>query len=56
MKCLENHTIKQVKEMSNEELIELWERIAKEKQAMDIRVTVVDMLEIMEDNKSEIES
>lgn len=56
MKCLEDYTIEQVKEMSYEELKVLWEKIAEEKHAMDMRATIVSMLEIMEANKSVIES
>lgn len=62
MKCLENYTIEQIKEMTLPELKVLWDNITEEKQAMDIRATVVDMLEIMaqnemmEDSKSVIES
>ena len=51
MKCLENYTIEQVKGLSREELIVLWTEINEEKQAMDIRATVVNMLEIMEAEK-----
>lgn len=54
MKCLENYTIEQVKEMSHSELIVLWNKIAEEKQAMNIQATVVDMLEIMEAKKISI--
>lgn len=56
MKCLEPYTIEQVKEMSHEELIVLWNKINEEKQAMDIRTTVVNMLEIMEAETPLIES
>jgi len=48
MKALEGYTIEQVKEMSPPELKVLWDIIVEEKQAMDIRATIVDMLEIME--------
>ena len=51
MKCLESYTIEHVKEMSYEELKVLWKNIAEEKQAMDIRATIVNMLEIMEAEK-----
>ena len=56
MKSLEGYTIEQVKEMSLSELKVLWDTIVEEKQAMDIRATVVDMLEIMESKKPLIES
>lgn len=56
MKCLEDYTIEQVKEMSHEELITLWNKITEEKQTMDMRATIVEMLEIMEANKSVIEN
>ncbi len=46
MKCLEGYTIEQVKEMSPPELGVLWGRIIEEKQPMDIRATIVDILEI----------
>ncbi|MBW1728959.1 MAG: hypothetical protein JRJ62_15630 [Deltaproteobacteria bacterium] len=55
MTCLENYTIEQVKEMSPSELKVLWNVIVEEKQAMDIRATVIDMLEIMEAKKPLIE-
>lgn len=48
MKCLESLTIGQVKEMTLPELKVLWNNITEEKQEMDIRATVVEMLEIME--------
>lgn len=54
MKCLEDYTIEQVKEMSHDELIVLWNKIIEEKQAMDIRATVVNMLETMEAEKISI--
>jgi len=55
MKCLEPYTIEQVKEMSSPELEILWNVILEEKRAMDIRATVIDMLEIMEAKKPLIE-
>lgn len=48
MKCLEDYTIEQVKEMSYEELTVIWNKIVQEKHEEDIRATVVNMLEIME--------
>lgn len=48
MKCLKDYTIKQVKEMSRSELGVLWDKIVEEKQEMDIRKTIISMLEIME--------
>jgi hypothetical protein len=48
MKCLEDYTIEHVKEMTYEELTVLWNRVVQEKQEMDIRATIVQMLEIME--------
>ena len=51
MKCLEQYTIEQVKEMSLSELRVLWDIVVEEKQAMDIRATIVSMLEIMEAEK-----
>ena len=56
MKCLENYTIEQVEEMSLSELKVLWDTIIEEKQTMDLRATIVDMLEIMENKKPLIES
>lgn len=56
MKCLEEYTIEQVKEMSPEELNVLWDNIIREKKAMDIKATVVDMIEIMNAKKPKIES
>ena len=56
MKCLEGYTVEQVKEMSYEELKVLWEKIVIEKQTMDMRHTIVDMLEIIEAKKPMIES
>jgi hypothetical protein len=51
MKCLEDYTIEHIKEMSYEELVVLWGKIVQEKQEMDMRATIVDMLEIMEAKK-----
>lgn len=56
MKCLEGYTIEQVKEMSPEEIGLLWSNIVEEKQTMDIRHTIIDMLEIMNAKKPMIES
>lgn len=56
MKCLEPYTIEQVKEMPPSELKVLWDIIVEEKQAMDMRITIVNMLEIMEAKKPLIES
>jgi len=56
MKCLENYTIEQVKEMSFPELKVLWDLVVEEKQTMDLRATIVNMLEIMEAKKPLIES
>jgi hypothetical protein len=56
MKCLERYTIEYVKEMTREELIGLWNEINEEKREMDLRATIVNMLEIMEAKKPSIES
>ncbi len=48
MKCLESLTIEQVKEMTLPELKVLWNNIMEEKEEMDIRATVVKMLETMD--------
>jgi hypothetical protein len=56
MKCLEGYTIEQVKEMTCEELKELWNNIAEEKWEMDIRHTIVDMIEVMNAKRPMIES
>ena len=56
MKSLEGYTIEQVKEMSYEELTVLWDKIVEEKREMDMRATIVNMLDIMEVGKSVIES
>lgn len=56
MKSLEGYTIELVKKMSHEELIVLWNKIAEEKQAMDIRTTIVNMLDVMEAQQPLIES
>ena len=55
MKCLEDYTIGQVKEMSYEELLVLWNNIVQEKQEMDIRATIVNMLDIMSASEPMIE-
>lgn len=47
MKCLEDYTIEQVKEMSYEELTVLCNKISEEQREIDMRATVVGMLEIM---------
>lgn len=56
MKCLEDYTIEQVKEMPYEELKLAAEKVAKEEHENLIRVKLIEMLEIMEANKSVIES
>ena len=56
MKCLEEYTIEQIKEMSHEELKVLWEEFVKEKQKNEMRIVFVKELEIMEASKPLIES
>lgn len=56
MKCLENYTIEQVKEMSFEELKLLWEKMVVEKQTADMRHTILDLLDVMEAEKPLIEN
>jgi hypothetical protein len=51
MKCLGNYTIEQVKEMTPPEIKVLWNTILEEKQTMNARATIVNMLEFMEDEK-----
>ena len=55
MKCLEDYTIGQVKEMSYEELLVLWNNIVQEKQEMDMRATIVNILDIMSASEPMIE-
>ena len=55
MKCLKDYTIGQVKGMSYEELLVLWNSIVKEKQEMDIRATIVNMLDIMSASEPMVE-
>lgn len=56
MKCLEDYTIEQVKEMSFEELKVLYENMAKEKWMTETKQTVIDILDVMSANKSVIEN
>lgn len=56
MKCLEGYTIEQVKEMSPEEINVLWDKIVEEKRTMDMRATIVNMLDVMDAKQPMIES
>ena len=56
MESLEGYTIERVKEMPREELIVLWNKINEEKQEMDLRATIVNMIDIMDANKSMVEN
>jgi len=58
MKCLEDYTIEQVKQMSYEELMVLGETMAKEIHETNLRNKIVNMIDVMqaESNKSLIES
>ena len=56
MESLEGYTIERVKELSREELIVLWNKINEEKQEMDLRATIVNMIDIMDANKSVVEN
>jgi hypothetical protein len=55
MKCLENYTIKHVKEMSYEELKLLAEKVAKEEHENLIRAKLIEMLDIRDARNSVIE-
>jgi hypothetical protein len=54
MKCLEKYTIEQIKEMTPEEIKVVWYEVVEEKQTMDKRHTIVEMIEIMEAKKPSI--
>lgn len=56
MKCLENYTIEQIKEMSSAELDVLWENVVAEEMADNIRNDIIDRLTKMEEKKPKIES
>ena len=56
MKCLEPYIIEQVKEMSREELITLWNEMNEEKREVDIRHTIISLIDVMEAKKPLIES
>lgn len=56
MKCLEDYTIGRIKEMSREEIKWLWNEIVEEKQEMDMRHTIINMVDIANVNESVIES
>jgi len=48
MKCLKNYTIEHVKEMSNEELLTLFNKFREEIAAENIRAELIKHIEIME--------
>ena len=56
MKCLEEYTIKHVKEMSPEEVKLLWDKFADETKVEAVRKKLIEVLEIEDANKSLIES
>jgi len=56
MKSLEGYTIEQIKEMSQEELMVLADKVGKEMRAEDIRKKIINMIDVMDAEKSVIES
>ena len=56
MKSLEGYTIEQVKEMSQEELMVLAEKVNKEMQVESIRKKIVNMIDAIEAEGSLIEN
>lgn len=56
MKCLEDITVKQVKEMSYEELKIFGKRVAEEQHANAIRNELVKIIEMIEADNHRIES
>ena len=55
MKCLEGYTVEQVKAMDYDELKDLWDDMLKEKHTIEMRSSIVEILEIIEAKKPMIE-
>ena len=56
MKSLEGHTIEQVKEMSQEEILFLAEKVGREIQVEDTRQKIIGMIDVMDAQNTLIES
>ena len=56
MKCLEDYTIEQVRELSYEELKLVAEKAAKEEHENFLRTKLIEVIEIRDANMSLIES